>query len=249
MPFLPTYARQLGVSQVGVGLMYTALPFVGILAKPIFGTIADKFKIGKQIFVSAIIFAALFFTSIYFVPAKPTEAFLDFDCSSMSLLKTCNIYDNCSLARINLEHPDLDVMECQLSCSSPSSEFLQEICQTWNLTDECTTNLTNIEMTTFSNMSKSLFEQTCLYFPVQTLSYNGTMVEHPHCDSATSIKCNATCNSATVMSYIQKPVESSETFYFTPQFQILFGLMIGAWASNAVVVSLSDSICFHLLGN
>ena len=83
MPFIPTYARQLGVSQVGVGLMYTIFPFVGLLSKPFFGAIADKFKIGKIIFMMAIFCAACFYGSIGFIPAKPTEASLDLDCGMM----------------------------------------------------------------------------------------------------------------------------------------------------------------------
>ena len=64
------------------------------------------------------------------------------------------------------------------------------------------------------------------------------------------MKCNTVCNSATVMSYIQKPITETlqEPYYSTIQFQMLFGLMIGAWASTAVVTSLGDSICFNLLG-
>lgn len=230
--------------------MYTFFPFVGLLAKPLFGTIADKFRIGKQIFIAAIICAAVFYTSICFIPSKPTEAFLDFDCGGMTLLKTCNINDNCTIERINLENPDLSVMECSLTCSSPSSNFLGEMCDSWNISEVCNTNLTSVEMKTYSNMSKALFEQTCLFFPVDSVYYNGSQVEHPHCSPSSSMKCSAICNSATVMSYIQKPVTESpqEPYYSTIQFQMLFGLMIGAWASTAVVVSLGDSICFNLLG-
>ena len=251
MPFIPTYARQLGVSQVGVGLMYTVFPFVGLLAKPLFGTIADKFKIGKQIFIAAIICAAIFFTSICLIPAKPTEASMDFDCGPMTLLKTCEILDNCTLTRINLENPDeTSVMECSLFCSSPNSHFLQEMCETWNVSDACHSNLTFIEMKTYSNMSKALFEETCLYFPVQSVLYNGSHIKPPSCSVTSSMRCDTVCNSSTVMNYIQKPVSETpnESYYNTIQFQMLFGLMIGAWASTAVVTSLADSICFNLLG-
>jgi hypothetical protein len=34
MPYIPTYARQLGVPSSGVGIMYTIFPFVGLIAKP-----------------------------------------------------------------------------------------------------------------------------------------------------------------------------------------------------------------------
>lgn len=42
VPFMPTLARQLGFSSVVVGTIYTVLPMVGMLVKPIFGAIADK---------------------------------------------------------------------------------------------------------------------------------------------------------------------------------------------------------------
>jgi len=34
----------------------------------------------------------------------------------------------------------------------------------------------------------------------------------------------------------------------TLQYQLLFGYMTGAWATQAVVVSISDTTCFYLLG-
>ena len=42
VPFMPTLAKQLGYSSVVVGTMYTILPIIGMIAKPIFGFIADR---------------------------------------------------------------------------------------------------------------------------------------------------------------------------------------------------------------
>lgn len=42
VPFMPTLIRQLGFSSFIVGTIYTILPIVGLLAKPIFGAIADR---------------------------------------------------------------------------------------------------------------------------------------------------------------------------------------------------------------
>lgn len=42
VPFLSTYARQLGFSSVTVGLVYTIIPIFGMVAKPTMGVIADK---------------------------------------------------------------------------------------------------------------------------------------------------------------------------------------------------------------
>lgn len=42
VPFLSTYARQLGFSSVTVGLVYTIVPIFGMVAKPTLGAIADR---------------------------------------------------------------------------------------------------------------------------------------------------------------------------------------------------------------
>lgn len=160
--------------------------------------------------------------------------------------------DNCTLAKINLENLEhQSLMECKLSCNNSDSSFLNQMCNIWNVSDACTTSLPSIEMTTYSNMSKATFEQSCLYLPIDSITYNQTtQIEHPYCNGAPSIDCNVTCNNPTLMSYIQNPVDEDpdENFFTTSQFQILFWLMIGARASQAVAGSLADSICFSLLG-
>lgn len=42
VPFMPTLARQLGFSTVVVGTVYTILPIIGLLVKPLFGFVADR---------------------------------------------------------------------------------------------------------------------------------------------------------------------------------------------------------------
>ena len=55
LPFLPVYARQLGISSIGIGLIYTVLPFIGLFAKTLSGSIADWLRIHRAIFLTAII--------------------------------------------------------------------------------------------------------------------------------------------------------------------------------------------------
>lgn len=43
VPFMPVYARQLGFSTFVVGSIYSILPILGLVAKPLFGALADKF--------------------------------------------------------------------------------------------------------------------------------------------------------------------------------------------------------------
>jgi hypothetical protein len=217
-----------------------------------FGALADKFNMGKVIFMTFIFLTAAFYCCMSLIPAKTTQAEMEIDCNGgMTLLKTCNIQDNCTLTRIDLEDPN-HMMECKLTCNSPNADFLNQMCTAWNISDACTTsNLTVIELTTFSNTSGALYDyQSCLSFPVETVLYDQDyLLYHPSCDGA-SMKCNVVCDSAIVMSYLQDQVidNPEESYWSTIQFQMLFCLMCGAWASMAVVVSLSDSICFALLG-
>lgn len=51
VPFIPTLIKQLGFSPVILGLIYTVLPIVSILTKPVFGIIADKFRRQKLLFL------------------------------------------------------------------------------------------------------------------------------------------------------------------------------------------------------
>lgn len=43
VPFLPTIAKQLGFSTVVVGIIYTILPFIALLMKPLSGIVSDKY--------------------------------------------------------------------------------------------------------------------------------------------------------------------------------------------------------------
>lgn len=40
---MPVYARQLGFSSFVVGSIYSVLPILGLVAKPLFGALADRY--------------------------------------------------------------------------------------------------------------------------------------------------------------------------------------------------------------
>lgn len=251
MPYIPTYARQLGVSSSGVGIMYTILPFIGLIAKPLFGAVADKFKCGKVIFIAAIISTAVFFDCIALIPPNNEIAYVDLQCANESLtLSICNINDQCALERINTEFDSGQVMECRLICDTSGGyhqDILEEACHHWNLSDACQVNST-IEFLTYSSINDSRYENSCLFFPVDSLVFNETEVPGFQCSSSLNSRCQAVCNSSNVMTYIQDAANETTPYYATIQYHMLFGFMAGAYASQAVVVALSDAICFSLLG-
>lgn len=254
MPYIPTYARQLGVSSTGVGIMYMVLPFIGLIAKPLFGAIADKFKCGKVIFIAAIISTAVFFDCIALIPPNSEKAYVNLQCVNESLsLSTCNVNDECALERIDMEFGSEETMECRLLCDTSDGyqDILEETCNQWDLSENCKANST-VEFFSYSSITHSRYENSCLYFPVDSLLVNQTEVSSLQCyrnGTLLNARCQAICNSSTVMTYIQESANETTPYYETIQYHMLFGFMAGAWASQAVVVALSDAICFSLLGN
>ena len=142
-------------------------------------------------------------------------------------------------------------MKCRLRCDNPNPQFLDQMCNHWNVQEACNANLSSFYLSTNTNLSDAVYEQTCLSFPVKELVFNDAqIVPQPTCEEQSATNCTADCDSAAVMSFLQDIVIESQDvpYWATLQFQMLFGLMCGSWAAQAVVVSLSDSICFNLLG-
>lgn len=115
VPFLPVYAKQLGFSSVLVGLIYSVLPLMGMLAKPLMGAIADKFHCHKGLFVSFIIVSIVsFFSMMYIPPIGTRELKLDIQCDSLSEVKICNSgNDKCLLDRVSSEEKESSI-QCQV---------------------------------------------------------------------------------------------------------------------------------------
>jgi nitrate/nitrite transporter NarK len=101
---LPVYARQLGFSSVIVGMIYTVLPITGMLAKPIFGAIADRYQLQKTLFLAFQIVTAISFFVIQFIPEIQTEStahLATLDCDAVTYFRFCsNDIDNCAADRL-----------------------------------------------------------------------------------------------------------------------------------------------------
>jgi len=107
VPFLPVYARQLGFSGVIVGMIYTVLPITGMLAKPIFGAIADRFRLQKTLFLAFQIVTAISFFVIQFIPEIQTESTARsavLDCDAEIYFRFCSKdIDSCTADRLVAE--------------------------------------------------------------------------------------------------------------------------------------------------
>jgi len=115
---MPTYAKQLGFSSVVVGTLYTVLPVAGMIAKPLFGGLADRLKWHKQFFLIFMALTAILFFGINFTPSVIPEDSgpgLSLDCGSETLFKTCNQTDDCAIKRIEVNAGN-GTIDCNIHC-------------------------------------------------------------------------------------------------------------------------------------
>nr|CAD7454400.1 unnamed protein product [Timema tahoe] len=115
MSFLSTYARQLGFSSLIVGTIFTVLPVCGMLAKPIFGAVADHFRLQKTLFVAFQVLTALAFFMVQFVPEIPTESQVSLDCDGLTIFKTCgqDSLDQCSDDTLSAQIGLKTIVKCE----------------------------------------------------------------------------------------------------------------------------------------
>lgn len=157
---MPTLARQLGFSSVVVGTIYTILPIVGMLAKPTFGAIADRFHRQKLLFLlfqvwtlnstplpiylSSPIFQVLTivpFFAIMFIPAIPQESKVNFSCNDgFNALKYCPAageegVKECAVSAIEADHFN-STLTCDLTCTTTESMWTI-ICDHWKIPLMC----------------------------------------------------------------------------------------------------------------
>ncbi|XP_034952172.1 major facilitator superfamily domain-containing protein 6-A [Chelonus insularis] len=74
LPFLPVYGKQLGISAMAMGTVTAVLPILYFLSKPIFGFLVDYFHTKrKTIFIGILVSGSLAFVLFYFLPKQPGE--------------------------------------------------------------------------------------------------------------------------------------------------------------------------------
>ncbi|XP_075229085.1 major facilitator superfamily domain-containing protein 6-like isoform X2 [Lycorma delicatula] len=135
--FMPTYAKQLGFSSVLVGTIYTVLPMVGMLSKPLMGALADRFHCHKCLVITLLAVAASSWFCLQFIPEAEGEIIGDFDCHSESTMSICSPEekpDKCAIYKLQHEHIKKKIVTCTLICTL-DEEFRNEIHNTWNITD------------------------------------------------------------------------------------------------------------------
>ncbi|CAH4038499.1 unnamed protein product [Pieris brassicae] len=174
IPYLSTYARQLGFSSTTVGLIYTILPIFSLLATPIFGFLADRFRIQKSIFIFFQIVIIVSFASIYFIPQTGLNLTVELDCGDgATVLKSCfknaGEIDQCRVMSLGSQN---STTQCKMSCDMTSPKMWQTVCEHWHIPKYCYSHTNSINYTSFiSNISVK--EDKCAYISTDNVTLEG----------------------------------------------------------------------------
>ncbi|KAJ4443502.1 hypothetical protein ANN_05174, partial [Periplaneta americana] len=246
--FLPLYARQLGFSSMVVGTIYTILPITGMLAKPIFGMMADYFQLQKTLFLACQTVMFLAYFVIQFIPEIPAENPVTLTCGDLTYFKTCGSdVDSCTASKFMAEAGNSTVF-CKATCHASYNQ-MQNLCSYWQSQKYCnTTSSTSLQFETEIPMQHTMQEGSCLYLRVHEVLFAGD-VHVPVCTNLTMIHCSIQCDSSELNRLISSPIAAGTHVANLYQFWLFLVLMIAAFISKAVASTMSDAICFQLLGS
>uniref|UniRef100_A0A8D8D255 Major facilitator superfamily domain-containing protein 6 n=2 Tax=Culex pipiens TaxID=7175 RepID=A0A8D8D255_CULPI len=259
VPFMPTLIIQLGFSPVIVGTVYSVLPLVGMLVKPLFGLIADRFQRQKLLFLLFQILSAVPFFLIMFIPAIPQESTVSFHChGGTSNLRYCpqngTTLDSCLTDRIVNVETNNATIRCELECQTEHWMW-DTICKYWKVEKFCDhSNIPGngqLELTGLVPTNQIELQQDCLWFVLSGAEMDGDRVPL-YCPVNTTdfrTNCQVKCDNQIITEAItHSKIDDSEAKGLY-QFWLLFLLLILSWAGMAVVVSVGDAICFDMLGD
>nr|XP_034183921.1 major facilitator superfamily domain-containing protein 6 [Osmia lignaria]XP_034183929.1 major facilitator superfamily domain-containing protein 6 [Osmia lignaria]XP_034183937.1 major facilitator superfamily domain-containing protein 6 [Osmia lignaria]XP_034183947.1 major facilitator superfamily domain-containing protein 6 [Osmia lignaria]XP_034183956.1 major facilitator superfamily domain-containing protein 6 [Osmia lignaria]XP_034183966.1 major facilitator superfamily domain-containing pr len=257
VPFLPTIAKQLGFSGILVGTIYTILPVSGLVAKPLFGGLADKFKIHKPLFLlfQAVVAIAMF--TILFIPEIDRSANVTLNCLGEASLEICskNEFSSEVIHSVISEKMHTNT-SCHVSCKA-TKDIYTELCLHWKASEFCKLLNSNISDTdTFDfNMRFDIFHDIhigkCIYIHNFTAMFSNDEAYKPHCANYVKTFCKTICHNNPAFNQLLEEAEVSQNSTQTSsyQFQSFLWATIISWIGMAVVVSIADAICFNLLGN
>ncbi|KAG6800459.1 major facilitator superfamily domain-containing protein 6 [Apis mellifera caucasica] len=256
VPFLPTIAKQLGFSGFLVGTIYTILPISGLIAKPLFGALADKFKIHKILFLIFQVIVAIALFTIYFIPEIQNKANVYLTCNGEATLEMCSkhgfsdkiIQDVITELHLN--------KSCQVSCKATKEIYL-EICSYWKVSHFCElqNSSTILDTDTFNftltfDTFHDYYMNNCIYISILTAKFSDAIYK-PACKHYVRTSCIATCYDNPIFNQLLYEIDVSEnsTQNSTYQFYSFLWATVISWIGMAVIVSITDAICFNLLGN
>lgn len=269
LPFLMTMAEQFGASPAMIGIMYSTLPFFVMVAKPAFGSIADKFQQKKSVFLACVTMMTAAFFTIYFIPTveEPGDVSFSLMCRDNSLsLLTCNLphrnntwlsYNTTTMCAFTCPMSEADALLFD-SCSNSSSMFCSFQGSNGSIVEgtshpNSTKSPDTISFVAEVDLGDAFIQEACVKHPVLSFSTSDLSDFVPSCVNETYIACDINCTSdAFSLPEVTKKdgqLFSIETFQFTYQIIFLWICMAFAWISMGVATSMGDTVVLNKLTN
>lgn len=226
-----------------------------MLAKPIMGAVADRFRIKKLLFIIFEILTAAALLPINYIPTIPSHSSkvhlaCDNGAAFIDTSPLNKIADDCTLTKIKLERGENSTLECQMQCDMDPSK--------WNTVEEywMGRKVQLERQDTFSFIANLIVDKIdilngIMYLPVKTIIAKGHEGKAicPNKTTAIFTTCSMQCDSPALNDLLKVDhLENMSDVVGLYQFWIFFILAIFAWVGMAVIVSIGDAICFEMLG-
>jgi hypothetical protein len=267
-PQITVFAKQLGVSEVAVGLLFTVAPVTGLISMPLFGVIADRFKIKRKLFLLFNIISFISLMSFAFLPQAEPVRPVSIECNEglsfivqagsttngqnekcnqtdIGAFKIAGLIETCDLACSIMESERSQFCDNFLGSIKPS--FCSKIDEGYKFDENHTFR---VEMSARLKVDEAMAVQDVLYLPIDVVKDKGSGQAGGYsCAYKSTIQhCQINCNDDPSLNLRLQKLAPISDVYSSGVFWAYVFLVLIAWIGFAVVTSVADALCFQTLG-
>ncbi|ODM87098.1 Major facilitator superfamily domain-containing protein 6 [Orchesella cincta] len=276
-PYITVYGKQLGFSELNVGYIFTVAPIAGIISMPLFGMIADRFKIKKKLFLvfNILNLLALLCFPLLSLTESRTSRPVHIECGEgASHIKHCHASNTSHILewssdsakeRILQEYSSKSCLtSCQIECQASVDELVNfcdallthTITGDYDLPSFCTKNDSTTAATIpLSFMAQLDFATTmpledCIFFQLDSIAerkQDEGFAYRPL--SCLPMQKITNCQINCPHFYSANQAMEITDNNMSPAFWLYALFTLLAWIAMAVVTSVADALCFQTLGS
>lgn len=222
-----------------------------MLAKPLLGAVADRFRLKKVLFITFQIITLISFLPINYIPAYKTESKVHFTCDILTLqgmfdtsssgnettVNNSTNY-NCLITKLIEEMGSDGTVSCKVNCPSIADLGWTEAAPGF---------------TAFLPVNNVSVYNNIAHFPFTEVELNSMATRDKVCKAAVNnitTMCDMKCNSETINDILEvTPLQTIDNAVDQYQFWIFLILAIIGWVGMATIYTVGDAICFEMLND
>uniref|UniRef100_A0A0K8T4A4 Major facilitator superfamily (MFS) profile domain-containing protein n=2 Tax=Lygus hesperus TaxID=30085 RepID=A0A0K8T4A4_LYGHE len=252
-PFIPLIIKELGFSATITGIINTIVPVLCMAAKPLAGSIADKFKIHKYLLIFLILSSAAVMMSLRLLSPLPMHSHVDLVCDPNSthiLIHTSKANDECFVRSLSSSLNNTR-LECQFLAQHHQGKFIDALGhnETMNGTgsdanhsDERLVSPTQVNL---ENGRKQ--DENTIALQVKTLAKNFHVWSLPSCEGEAKMTGSLHCPNPLLHEIVTEVRIPDDEVVRYHQFWYLLLIILGVRVIGSCCENLTDSVCFKLL--